>query len=45
MKNLGPKISFLYNLRGSFANFAVKTFSGRLFSFLVLSAEDADPAC
>lgn len=45
MKNLDPKISFLCDLRASFANFAIKTFSGRLFPFLVLSAEDADPAC
>jgi hypothetical protein len=45
MKNLDPKISFLCDLRASFANFAVKSFSGRFFSFLVLSVEGADPAC
>jgi len=45
MKNLDPKVSFLCDLRASFANFAVKSFSGRFFSFLVLSAEDADHSC
>lgn len=45
MKNLDPKVSFLRDLRGSPMNFEVKSFSGRFFSFLVLSAEDKDPAC
>ena len=44
-ENLVPKNSFLCDLRASFANFAVKSFSGRFFSFLVLSVEGADPAC
>jgi hypothetical protein len=37
--------SFLCDLRAFFVNFAVKSFSVRLFSFIVLGAEDADPAC
>jgi hypothetical protein len=45
MKNLDPKISFLCDLRAFFANFAVKSFSVRFFSFIVLGTEGADPAC